>query len=56
MGWTRNADWDAPASVTTLFVASSKFWPRTVRTDIDADADSDADDYAAGADASDDSD
>jgi hypothetical protein len=37
--------------------ASTKFWPRTVRSDSDADADSDADDYAAGAaSASDDSD
>jgi hypothetical protein len=45
------ADWDDPASVNALYVASTKFWPR------DADADSDADDYAAGAaSASDDSD
>jgi hypothetical protein len=37
-------------------VASTKFWPRTVRSDSDAYADSDADDYAARAAASDDSD
>ena len=51
------ADWDDPASVNALFVASTKFWPRTARSDSDADADADADDYAAGAAyASDDSD
>jgi hypothetical protein len=50
------ADWDDPASVNTLYVASTKFWPRTVGSDSDADAYSDADDYAAGAAASDDSD
>jgi hypothetical protein len=50
-------EWDDPASVNTLYVASTKFWPCTVRSDSDADADSDADDYAAGAaSASDDSD
>ena len=43
------ADWDDPASVNALYVASTKFWPRTVRSDSDADADSDADDYAADA-------
>ena len=48
------ADWNDPASVNALFVASTKFWPRTVGSD--SDADSDADDYAAGAAASDDSD
>ena len=37
------ADWDDPASVNTLYVASTKFWPHTVRSDRDADADSDAD-------------
>jgi hypothetical protein len=51
------ADWDDPASVNALYVASTKFWPRTVRSDSDANADSDADDYAAdAASASDDSD
>jgi hypothetical protein len=48
------AEWDNPASVNALFVASTKFWPRTVHSD--SDADSDADDYAAVAAASDDSD
>jgi hypothetical protein len=48
-------DWNDPASVNALiYVASTKFWPRTVRSD--SDADSDADDYAAGAAASDASD
>jgi hypothetical protein len=49
-------NWDDPASVNTLFVSSTKFWPCTVRSDSDADANSDADDYTAGAAASDDSD
>ena len=48
------ADWNDPASVNTLFVASTKFWPHKVRSD--SDADSDADDYASDAAASDDSD
>ena len=30
------ADWDDPASVNTLYVASTKFWPHTVRSDRDA--------------------
>jgi hypothetical protein len=50
------ADWNDPASVNALFVASTKVWPRTVHSDSDADADADADDYAAGAAASADSD
>ena len=41
------SDWDDPASVNTLNMASTKFWPRTVRSDSDANADSDADAYAA---------
>jgi hypothetical protein len=50
-------DWDDPVSVNTLYMVSTKFSPRTVRSDSDADADSDADDYATGpASASDDSD
>ncbi len=49
-----DADWNDPASVNTLFVASTKFWPRTVHSD--SDADSDPYDYAAGAAASADSD
>jgi hypothetical protein len=36
-------DWDDPASVNALYVASAKYWPRTVRSDSDAYADSDAD-------------
>jgi hypothetical protein len=39
-------DWDKPASVIALYVASTKFWPFTVRSDSDADADYD---YTAGA-------
>jgi hypothetical protein len=50
------SDWDDPASVNALYVASTKFWPSTVHSDSDADVDSNADNYAAGAAASDDSD
>jgi hypothetical protein len=42
-----DTDWDNPDSVHALYAASTKFWPRTLRSD--SDADSDADDYAAGA-------
>jgi hypothetical protein len=45
------ADWDNPDSVHALYAASTKFWPRTLRSDSDADsnayavcADSDSDD------------
>ena len=31
------ADWEEPASVNVLFVASTQFWPRTV-SDSDADS------------------
>jgi hypothetical protein len=37
-GGLADSDWDDPASVNALFVASTKFWPRTVRSDSDADA------------------
>jgi hypothetical protein len=46
---TRRHDWDDPAFVNALFVVSTKFWPRTVRSDSDADAYSKVGDYAAGA-------
>jgi hypothetical protein len=41
------ADWADPDSVPALYKASTKFLPRTLRSD--SDADSDADDYATGA-------
>jgi hypothetical protein len=47
------SNWEDPDSVPALYKATTKFWPRTVRSDSDADASSAADDSAAGADASD---
>jgi len=50
------ADCDDPASVNTLYVASTQFWPHTFHSDSDADANSNTDAYAAfAASASDDS-
>ncbi len=42
-------DWDDPAFVNALFVVSTKFWPRTVRSDSDAYVGIGIGDYAAGA-------
>jgi hypothetical protein len=47
------SNWEDPDSVPAIYKATTKFWPRTVRSDCDADASSAADDSDAGADASD---
>jgi hypothetical protein len=37
-----DADCDSPDSVHALYVASTKYWPRTIRSDSDADSDANA--------------